>query len=512
MSQSKIDLKEAITQIDLLIMSGSQGEARELLLKINLKKINRKFAESVADLARRLNMPALMVSVLRPIVRSHIELSAPPSSKEIILYATGLSRLGVFGEADKILKTQILKSSHEAQFALAQNEMLQWNYDSPVKRFEKYIQSGTTTEYENLVALVNIACCHIWSMRKEKGHEALKAIWRQVESQSARTNFRLIYAYSIELAAELAILTNDLKSAQELCNQANKLLQGTKSRYEFYSKKWAAILRVLKAETKNEVQHLHKIKEESLKLGDWETFRDCEFFEALATRNDELFRKVYLGTPYASYRKRIKILYKSQIKIPDGGYLWMPAQTTISGYSDQNYSALKVFDLASGKERNGGDSLVKQPLLMELMRLLAEDFYRPMPIGTLISKLYPDEFYNPDSSPQKAYQLVARLRKWFSQNLIPLDIEAKDNTFRVVSTNDSCGLLIPSSKVKSGRRYDSDVLNLKKNFGLDAFSTSQAAKILGKSERSTLRVLQLCLKQKRAIRLSDRKGARYKLK
>ncbi len=495
------DYKALISKLDDLIRNGQQGEARALLLELSPHKIPRSHAVSIADLARRLNMPRLIILTLKHIVRSEQPISPPPSDREWALYATGLSRLGVFTEAQKILDSLRHSDSPEVLLFQSQHFMLQWDLESAILKLKKYIDQGQISQYERLVGLVNLAACYTWEKQSQAGEEIISRIWDEVAKQGHEEGHKLIYGYSIELAAEIAIQEKQFEKAEALIAKASSLLSGSKSRYEFYVKKWKSILGLLKApDSESRLKELHWVKGEAQKLAEWEVVRDCEFYEALARRDDALFIRVYNGTSLPSFRKRIKKIYKPDFAIPRD-FVWRFGESS---------SPSRIFDISKGCEEGGQKALSPYPLLFNLLRVLTEDFYRPAPLGTLIDHLYPDEFFNPHSTPQKTYQIISRLRQWFKDESIPLDIVVDDKDYQLVALDTYSIRVVRSQSAVS--KNAALVERLKVQFGGNAFTSNDVASALSLAPRSAQRFLSWALENKKVSKLASGRSARYRLK
>lgn len=484
------------------------GEARQMLQELNLQKISRADAVAFADVGRRLNMPKFMLQVLRPLVRSEIPLSPPVTVKELALYATGLSRIGSFREAEKILNGLEGQGSPEIWLYQAQNQMLQWNYTKPIAPLKRYIRAQGITEYERLVGRVNLAASHVWNMKWEAGDEVLADIQHEVLKKPDLESYRLIHGYSFELMAEMAILKGDWSAAETWIVKARDLLTGSRSRYEFFVKKWQAILNLLKSpEVPEHLENLRQVRAEALQLKDWETRRDCEFYEALATRNDQLYLKVYFGTPYLSYRKRIEAIYNPSFALP-ADFLWN--LSGVGGLGD--VEPIRIFNMRSACEEGGEAQLTSKPLLYKLLDVLTRDLFRPLALGSLVAEIYPDEYFNPVTSPQKAYQAIVRLRDWFQENNIPLDVVVEGDNYQLIATAPFfIRLWVDTNKVAPEKK-SSELEQLAQIMQDQIFTSADAARELQISPRSAQRILEKALANRRLLKTAAGRSTRYRFR
>lgn len=382
-------------------------------------------------------MPKLMLLLLKPILAQELPQSSfrtsSPTLEERSLYATALSRVGVFAEAQSILKKLDGEAPQVLLFS-AQNLMLQWDYLAAIPKLRRYIEHPAITPYQRRVGMVNLASSLIGEMRWKEAGALLKSLRHELtEADDAASDATsLLHANVLGLQAHAAFLQGDIEGARKAADEAAMLLADSRSRYELLVKKWRAIIALSEAPFDRDRQRaFQQMKNEAIQARDWETARDFEFYEALSRRDEELFRRLYHGTPYTSYRKRIKRLYAPEAAIPKM-VDWKIGPEGADAKEEKSDS--RIFDLSKGCEIGGGSVLAKQPLLFKLLQFLTKDFYRPVALGSVFSALYPSEKFNPVTSPNRTYLVVKRLRKWFETNDIPLDIEVVGEEFRLIAS------------------------------------------------------------------------------
>jgi hypothetical protein len=510
MSSEEFDT--TLSQLDRLIQNGQHGQARELLVNTNLSQLPRKYIFPFADVARRVNTPKMIVKLLRPLILNDSPTESPATNQEKALYATGLSRLGSFAEAQALLKTLESETAPEVLLFQAQNFMLQWDDLSAIPKLNKLITHRMASPYQIFVAKINLAACYIAEMNWKEGDSILQETRQEIESSARNKNksendlesFRLLYANSLELSAQSSLQQTEYTKALEFISRGEKFLLGTSSRYEMLLKKWNSIVKLMQSPNNSSAleDFLH-LKNESFKARNWETLRDLEFYQALALRDDGLFIKLYHGTPYSSFRKRIKHLYAPTFIIPNS-LVW-----------DVNFLAptetrFKTFDLSKGCETDGANAMTDTPLLFNLLKILTKDFYRPVHIGSLIALLYEGEHYNPISSPEKALQAIKRLRKWFTDHDVPLDIEASETTFKLVA-NSKYGLRL-SYRQQPLTKHTSTLERLVNHFIDQAFSAKEVSEQLEISLSHSRQFLKWAVEQKKIKAIALGRSARYRLK
>ncbi len=495
---------QQIREMDDWIRAGKQGKARRLLFAINLKRISREQALPLADIARRVNVPRYVLLILKPVVKPQTQIRPPASAKEIAFYATGLSRLGVYDEAEKLLQSLAATKDPEVILFQAYNSMFQWNFFAAIQKLQTYLRSELISPYQKQVGRINLAACLVSEEKWVAAESVLAQIFSEIETDLSTGKQSLLYGNSLEIAAQMAIKRGQLETANELITKAEELLSGSESRYEFFVKKCRAILHLLSDKTPtSSIERLQKIKQEGERAGNWEAVRDLEFYQAWILRDENLFLRLYFGTPFTSYKKRI-IKTFGFFKVLPASYDWCLGSGT-----GTDHSRTRVFDLRKGCELGGGAMMSKFPLLLRLLTILCSDFYRPVAQGTLISKLYPDEFYNPISSPIKADQAISRLRYWFKRENVPLKIYARRGAFRLIASGPYIIRVPRLAFVQS--KYDAYFEKLDAQFANKFFTTQQVCEALGLSKAVTQRFLSWGKANKKLTQLAAGRSARYRI-
>src|SRR5262249_54709284 len=119
----------------------------------------------------------------------------------------------------------------------------------------------------------------------------------------------------------------------------------------------------------------------------------------------DLFDHLYIGSPLAAYRKRLEKEFHLE-----------PSESYRLGAS-----ADRVLDIATGDGR-GIESPGHGKMVHQLVGALVKDFYRPRRLGQLFSDLYPNEYFNPFSSPVRLHRLIQRAREWLASERLRAEI------------------------------------------------------------------------------------------
>lgn len=159
----------------------------------------------------------------------------------------------------------------------------------------------------------------------------------------------------------------------------------------------------------------------------------------------------------------------------------------------------RIFDLSKGCEEGGKAALVEQPLLFRLLQALTKDFYRPLPLGSLFSTLYPDEKFNPETSPNRVYQVVKRLRRWFNSQNIPLEIEMQNDFFKLHALKPYT-LRISFQSFKATQN-DALLESLQRHFDKNRFTLTELKEACGLTPAQARKFLSWALERRKLRRL-----------
>lgn len=500
---------ELCSHLETLVVNGQHEQCRGKLNELNPKKFPRSIAVSIAEFAMRVNMPLYTLKVLQHIVYPESTLLTAPTSKEKVIYSTALIGLGALREAIEILDSIDPESEPESLLHRAGANLCDWDYAEAVPHLKKFIQFPGVAPYKRLVGKVNLAAAMIgmsdWALAKE--------ILDQVQIECEANSHRLLLGNCFELKAQIEIFQGNYVKGEEYLAMAALCLKEQGGIFYMYVQKWQIICECLKLSQIDEekarlhLQKLDSLKTQAFELRHWNTVRECDLFEALVLKNENLFKKVIMGTPSEYYRQRARKLYGLNLYSLGQFQLLLGENKGVLEKSNNVIQAeLKVFD--PYKKERKGKALHEKPMLLNLYEGLMQDFYQPFSLGTLFQKIYPQEKFNPFTSPARVLQLLRRLNSWFIENECPLRVEFKKSEFRLTAVNE---ILV---QVQRGEKLTSEsgkLTALKEKFQDASFSVCQASEVLGLSEVSIRRLLSKAIKDGKVVKEQKRQGLMYKM-
>ncbi len=453
-------------EVDDLVVRGEHGIVKSKLDKINPRSIPRSHAFLLAEIAWRASYPLFALKLLHPIVYPQNAFVKLATDKEKINYASALINLGAVDEALEIFDNINFEVEPEALLRRSFALFKKWEYKEAIPLLNKYIQHPQITPYKRVIGKVNLAAALVDQCDWIKSQELLS----EIKTECLKNSYLLLLGNCLELQAQVQIYQLRFAQAIVILKEAQKYLIDQKGSFSLFVEKWLAICQCFEKNDGESLKDLRLLKKKAFELSNWESVRDCELFEGLATENQELVKKVLLGTPHESYRQRVRRLYGKNI-VSRGNYNLILGENGLA-------QPAKVF--SPYESVHGCEPLYKKPLLLSLFVALTTDFYKPSHVGLLFQRIYPEEKFNPFSSPKRVLMLIRRLNKWFSINENSLRVQFKKSEFCLISNAEQpvCVLIHRSKKLS---KSNGQLEQLKELFVGRTFSIKQVSSKMGLS-------------------------------
>lgn len=475
--------RSSIDSIDALIRGGRIGLARHELSAWLGGRVDRVHRRPLANLAWRVGLPLSGLKLLNAVVRPPPKSRVESTIEERLEYAACLIKVGAAEEGVELLR-QVDPAQHPRSllyqvFALVSR----WSYRPTIPLLRQYIQLAGDDSYQVVVAQVNLIYAHLFLNEHGEGDRLI----REVEEYANRENLQLIRAKSLELKCQSYLFQRDFSQAKATIETARSLIPED-SLDGFFIRKLEQALAL-----RNNPDALNSIRQEAKDRSHWETLRDCDRLDSIFGGNKEALWKVYFGTPYPSYRSQLLTVAGLSEKDTPTRYCWTP----------QGEEARVQAHVEEGSV--GRLSLAQQPLLHRMLVTFCSDFYRPIRLASLFYQLHPEEFFHPESSPARIYDLVVRFRRKLKGT--PIQLLENGGEYRL-------GFSGPIAiHVRSKMRAPAE-LNLEQiaeNFGKDPFSAGEVARILNFPLRSAQRFLKEQTQSGKVEKNGAGKGTRYRL-
>jgi predicted metal-dependent hydrolase len=460
------------------IQRGQGARVREQIAGLTPRDVARADAATVAQLAWRSGIPELGVRLLNAIVRPSPRRPATPTAAECAEYAVCLIRSGSVDEGLLLLAGIDGAQTPQAIFYRVVGLVAQWDYERSVPLLESYLASPSLSEYQRLVGLVNLAAAYVHLRRLREAQPLL----RELLYKSSLHRYQLMVGRVMELAGEYFIESRRWQEAHEFLDEAQARLRESGSIDAFIVRRFQADLVYLESGGERGEKELLAVREEALSRSHWETVRELDRLRALPARDPALWHRVFFGTPFAPYRRRLlEDMRVDAAQLP-------PSFEHVLGDPAR---AAGTFDLFTAMDERGKRALKSGSLTHRLLTTLASDFYRPATIPSLFAKLYPDQHYHPLHSPALIHDAIARLREWFERGRLPLTVAVEGHHYRLACSR-GYRLRIPRPEALA-LPYLAKLEQIRRVSGDKPFGVTEAATWLDLPRRSTARLVnQAC--------------------
>lgn len=476
----------SLRQLDTWIREGKSKRVRYELKRLQVNTFSREDLFSLADIARRVQLPHLVLRWLRPYVHPETPGKHTLRTNEVALYGLALSRIGVFKEAQETLKKLNPDNYPQVLFYKGLANIEQWDYESAIAPFLKYINRKDITEYQRTVGLLNLAACYVGVTNWKKAQE----LFQQLKSREDIISSQLLRSNILELEAQTLILQGQYQAADKILSESLSLIGKDNYQYELFIRKWKAILKL--AQDPSDSTEIDKVRQESVKNNLFETTRDCDFFHSYFLKDEKHFLKLYFGSHFKHYKKRILKLYRWNKPLPITQKFHIGPETT------------SVFQLNT-------NTLPLTKKAHQLLLLLLSDIYRPFSLSETFAEIYSDEYFDPNSSKKRVTQLISNLRLQLRDLKIPIEIEIKTGLI-FLKPLQKIEIILKRKKRSMQVRKQIILTQIYRIFSEKKFTSKDVSQTLNISERSARRLLESSKKTNWLKKEQGKKGYLYQFK
>lgn len=479
-------LSSRFDSLEREIVAGRGERAKATVKKLIRLAKGRSDKLILARLARRVGLPEvgqrLLAPYLRPTSRRGV---MEPTVAERAEYAIALRCIGATEEAVALLETLQDSDDADSVFFLAICRITQWRYAEAIPLLQRYLKHPAPNAYQRLVAETNLASALIHEGALGAAEKALREI--EIKAQSGEYHYAL--GKNLYFRAELEILRQNPDRAIKYLNVAKSYLAESTALDRLLNRFWQAVAEHQREKSTSTRAELLAVRAEAEAIGGWETVRNVDFHLAWFDRDAALYRRVYFGTPSEAFRRRMRLLWPKGLD-ESNQYAWClmagerPIELTVPRQA-------KVLKAGSVSHR--------------LFRALQMDFYRPLRVTELHSRIYPGEFYDAASSPQRVKHAIRQLRRALAAAKLPLTVEENRATYRLHSKKPF--VLIVSAEAPVTR--EDEILRRLHEYFAGNFSAREAASKTGEPLRSLQRVLNTAVAAGHLTRQGASSHVRY---
>jgi hypothetical protein len=467
-----------IEAIRKLVTEGQLLDARARVRDILSRGVPRDRARTtqLAYLARRSGFPEASLHLLRGVVRGTQSRKTDATEEERAEYGMALAEVGAGREAVSLLAGIDVRKFPWVFHGLTLAYFRQWEWEKARPGIESFLARPGISTHDELWGTYYLARALLHGARA-------RARSRELFERLARAADRHAYpSLSLDAwigLADACLLDRDWKGALralapieaiELREPASRQGLGVAER-----RLEAALCRSPRSGAA--LRELHRLRARLAESGHWEQTRACDLHEALDTGNDEVFLRLYFGTPYPGARRIfLRDLDRRAEDIPEA--LHWPGPR-----------ARATLDLVAGSE-----ALEPGRMPLRVVQALAADLYAPANAVTLFERLYPGQYFHPNAGPARVWQALRGARRALAGTA--LRIEERSGFYRLeagpgIRLRLPRPTLEPSGEAsKSRSRIEGLLSRLSRELApAEAFAASRFSAELGISRRSAQRYL-----------------------
>ncbi|MCM2281249.1 MAG: hypothetical protein NDI61_05310 [Bdellovibrionaceae bacterium] len=512
---SPSEAEQSIAQMEGAIRSGKNVQLRDILHDLRGKEIPRKYLAPIAHLASRAGYPIEAMRLLNKIVRSEHLLTEPPSSRENLVYSITLINTGRYAEASSLLETIDPAQEPEALLYSAFSLIAEWKYQAATAFIYRFVRSPGVAPYRRLVGNVNLLAALVANFELDRAKDVAREL---LETSHGRPELHLLRANTLEISAQMSIIEGAFAEAKMKLREAQLLIDDGQAKNPtsqrqfnlnlFNLKKWSAIAEAL-AHPSN-IRKVLEVSKQARHHRQWEYVRDCDLFTSIIQKDENLFQRVYLGTPYLSYRYRA--LRLSGFEQPEPCDLEiLPGPESLPLHEPEVPNHIEGFRTRS-ELRLRLDDFADHPLCFQIVEYLSRDLYRPVSIGQLYSHLFPGEHFDPFQADARIARALWRARRTINALGVPLHIESHRRQFRLAAPAGTHVRLWLHKDLSPQSRSLVLLKRVHSQFSVRTFRAQDLQPLLHLSARSVQSLLLRWVALGNVLRIGSGRATRYRVR
>lgn len=481
---------QIVKECDDALKKGRPQFVAKRLVNLNAARVPREWRLPLAQICRRAGLESLGMKLLIRLIRpGNGKESVTAKPAELAEYAVLLLRTGALTESAQLLEDIDASLVPEAYLYRSFYRFHCFDFAGAIPELEAYV--GLQNDpYFRLVGQVNLAFAQVSAGQKG----ALSSIEEALSIAQEKGHARLS-SNCQALRAQLLLKQGRFSEARDALDIAQSLFGQASTHDRKFISKWLAFL---EGKETRSVEPILAFRQTAIASDDWDGAREADLHYLGLSFEPWRFNHLIFGTPYQAYRAQICRELGRR-----------PEQTH---FLFGNPSA-PCFDLISC-EIDGKPVLNAGRKSHQLVDVLLRDFYRPLPVGGLFSEIFPDEYFDVYTSPDRIHQLIRRTRRW---------LEASGAPVRIMSVRGKYSLRIDSQRGADIcfriplHRHSVDFMSLhfeelKRQFPVKSVFSAKEAKLkTGLSRTSIQRLINWALETGKLEKVGEKNSTAYRL-
>ena len=477
-----------------LVTTGSGSIVADQLTSMDRSTVPAKHLAGFARLCRRVGMPLLGIQALYTTVKAE---TADPSVEELAEYANCLARIGRNKEAISIFDS--IPEAKRLPYSLKYVDSLfnSWEYQKGKSVLEGAL-AGEGDSYRRKILSVNFLAALValeqWGEAEDYGN--------QLREELSSSGANKLLGNTLELLGQVSIGNGDWQTARCRLESSLNLLEEAKSLSSLLPKKWLALgeLKLGKSSRETALQGIEEVKNQARKFRHWESLRHMDYFVARELNDSDAFSRLYYSCSHDSFRKLYLDPIKSEFELSHH-IRWSTGKAPQVLHLDQ--------DLTDKNKK----SIQTHQVLFKTLKALFSDYWTPLDVFKIHGLVFPEEYFNPNSSIDKVHKSMERLRA-FLKDVPGLSLSIESNRDFGYRLRCESGLVVIYPEDTGGFQnslVDQFVVDLRSHFGDQPFTRKDVDERLGLSVRKSNRRLAEARDSGQILSFGQGRGKHYKL-
>lgn len=327
-------------------------------------------------------------------------------------YATVLIFLGLSDEALRII--QDLPESFQKIELLAQYHHEDWNAPLALENYLKALQNPDLDFYKKINLSLNAGTASLESQNWAQAERLF--LW--VMEEARNREFLVQHDFALEFFIELELIRGNFREAVNLSGNFLRRIEDLNSFHLFLRNKVEALVQAY-----TQGQDLRPLEKKAGDFGYYEMERHLKFHRYCLTRDSSLGHELYWGTKNMHFRSNLR---KNGFEVNSHSFRINEKLEFQPERFEENILRIEV-EVGNYNDISLDPKTVIGKLSCELLR----EIHKPLSLGQLFSRLFPDEKDLGTSSLNRVQQAIQRLKLFYKKNNLPLEVQERDGTFRL---------------------------------------------------------------------------------
>jgi len=399
--------------IDTLIKKGDIREAIKLLQSEQSQELLRPIQK--AELFRRVGDYASALMALRSEIFEQGDLKSKIKDENLLEYSMNLVQHGLMKQSKELMKRVQKKTYSWFQLAgfIGLKEL---DYQSSLNAFKSALASKEATDYQKLVASVNIANAYLGVFDFEAAIHAAEHALKKTDPDQHGFLIRYLKHIQSQAYAFLNDRESYLKCTLLVFKSFEMNSKGEKVSSDFFEFCRGRFIAECVLNLKHEFSK-HALLRMAESLHEYHAFNEIEIMSELKKRSSTLLKANSMNSSgcYLSQRARILMLL-------DGDDSSESTHVVQDRFFWKGHLAFQKSNFDFSVNRQYGDLKVGQ-LPHRILQLFLKNPWRRFTVFEVYEEVFPDrKYFNPTQSPNLIHQGIKRLNTILRNTEIPIQI------------------------------------------------------------------------------------------